>query len=112
MALLFVLVHVMIRRANAGLPIPRIRKIAGLEAIDEAIGRATEMGRPMHFTPGMSGFSPESYELLVGAPGKGSSGMVAESLGHMMIVAFLILGNIGFAGIDGGGGGSCTLVRR
>lgn len=63
-ALLFILVYVMIRRANAGLPIPRIRKIAGLEAIDEAIGRATEMGRPVHFTPGMSGFSPETYAAL------------------------------------------------
>jgi len=31
-----------------------IRKIAGLEAIDEAIGRATEMGRPILFIPGIS----------------------------------------------------------
>ncbi|MBN1945362.1 MAG: hypothetical protein JW797_06765 [Bradymonadales bacterium] len=31
-----------------------IRKIAGLEAIDEAIGRATEMGRPILFVPGIS----------------------------------------------------------
>ncbi len=30
-----------------------IRKIAGLEAIDEAIGRATEMGRPILFIPGI-----------------------------------------------------------
>ena len=30
-----------------------IRKIAGLEAIDEAIGRATEMGRPILFVPGI-----------------------------------------------------------
>ncbi|MBN1947102.1 MAG: hypothetical protein JW797_15610, partial [Bradymonadales bacterium] len=33
---------------------PFIRKIAGLEAIDEAIGRATEMGRPILFVPGIS----------------------------------------------------------
>lgn len=31
-----------------------IRKIAGLEAIDEAIGRATEMGRPILFVPGIN----------------------------------------------------------
>jgi hypothetical protein len=31
-----------------------IRKIAGLEAIDEAIGRATEMGRPILFIPGIN----------------------------------------------------------
>ncbi len=30
----------------------QIRKIAGLEAVDEAVGRATEMGRPILFVPG------------------------------------------------------------
>jgi hypothetical protein len=30
-----------------------IRKIAGLEAVDDAIGRATEMGRPILFIPGI-----------------------------------------------------------
>ncbi|MEA3296461.1 MAG: fibronectin type III domain-containing protein, partial [candidate division Zixibacteria bacterium] len=30
-----------------------VRKIAGLEAIDEAVGRATEMGRPVLFIPGI-----------------------------------------------------------
>jgi hypothetical protein len=32
-----------------------IRKIAGLEAVDEAVGRATEMGRPVIFVPGIGG---------------------------------------------------------
>lgn len=32
-----------------------LRQIAGLKAIDEAIGRATEMGRPILFTPGYGG---------------------------------------------------------
>lgn len=31
-----------------------IRRIAGLEAVDEAIGRATEMGRPILFIPGIN----------------------------------------------------------
>jgi len=31
----------------------KIRKIAGLEAVDEAVGRATEMGRPILFVPGI-----------------------------------------------------------
>ncbi|MCH7761440.1 fibronectin type III domain-containing protein [candidate division TA06 bacterium] len=31
-----------------------VRKIAGLDAIDEAIGRATEMGKPILFVPGIS----------------------------------------------------------
>ncbi len=47
------LVYIMIQRARAGQRIPEIRKIPGLEAIDEAIGRATEMGRPVHYTPGL-----------------------------------------------------------
>ncbi len=31
-----------------------IRRIAGLAAVDEAVGRATEMGRPILFVPGIS----------------------------------------------------------
>ncbi len=31
-----------------------IRKIAGLDALDEAVGRATEMGRPVLYVPGLS----------------------------------------------------------
>jgi len=31
----------------------KIRKIAGLEAVEEAVGRATEMGRPCLFIPGI-----------------------------------------------------------
>ena len=31
-----------------------IRRIAGLNAIDEAVGRATEMGRPVYMVPGLS----------------------------------------------------------
>ncbi len=31
-----------------------LRKIPGLEAVDEAIGRATEMGRPILYVPGLS----------------------------------------------------------
>ncbi|MDK9700899.1 MAG: fibronectin type III domain-containing protein [bacterium] len=32
-----------------------VRRIAGLDAIDEAIGRATEMGKPVLFAPGSQG---------------------------------------------------------
>lgn len=34
-----------------------IRRVAGIEAVDEAIGRATEMGRPILFLTGLSGVS-------------------------------------------------------
>lgn len=36
-------------------PVPRVREIAGLAAIEEAIGRATEMGRPVHYSLGIGG---------------------------------------------------------
>lgn len=34
-----------------------IRRIAGLDAIDEAVGRATEMGRPIFYSTGIGGMS-------------------------------------------------------
>jgi hypothetical protein len=40
-----------IQQAKAGKTL-FIRKIAGLEAVDEAVGRATEMGRKIFFIPG------------------------------------------------------------
>lgn len=41
-----------IRQARQGKPL-KIRPIAGLEAIEEAVGRATEMGRSCLFVPGI-----------------------------------------------------------
>jgi hypothetical protein len=41
-----------IRRANRGEEL-FIRKIAGLEAVEEAVGRATEMGKPVLYVPGI-----------------------------------------------------------
>jgi hypothetical protein len=41
-----------IARARGGKPL-KVRKIPGLEAVDEAVGRATEMGRSCLFVPGI-----------------------------------------------------------
>jgi hypothetical protein len=41
-----------IEHARKGRPL-KVRKIAGLEAVDEAVGRATEMGRSVIFVPGI-----------------------------------------------------------
>ena len=41
-----------IQMARRGKPL-KVRKIAGLEAVDEAVGRATEMGRSILFVPGI-----------------------------------------------------------
>lgn len=48
-----IFVWVLVDRARKGKKIPEIKKIAGLEAVDEAIGRSTEMGRPVSFIPGI-----------------------------------------------------------
>jgi hypothetical protein len=39
-------------QARTGKPI-RIRRIGGLDAVEEAVGRATEMGRPVLYVPGI-----------------------------------------------------------
>lgn len=43
---------------------PFIRRIQGLTAIDEAVGRATEMGRPMLCSTGLAGVSVETLQAL------------------------------------------------
>jgi Domain of unknown function (DUF6754) len=52
-ALFIFLIVFFISRAKKGLNL-FIRKIAGLAAVDEAVGRATEMGKPILFVPGLS----------------------------------------------------------
>ncbi len=52
-ALFIALVLFMIRAAKQGREL-FIRKIAGLDAIDEAVGRCTEMGKPTLYVPGIS----------------------------------------------------------
>lgn len=49
-----------IRRANSGSLNPVIRPINGLDAIEEAVGRATEMGRPVHYSIGIAGVTDQS----------------------------------------------------
>ena len=44
--------------------VPFIRRIPGLNAIDEAVGRATEMGRPVLMVPGISGFDVVTLQAL------------------------------------------------
>jgi hypothetical protein len=51
--LVSVLVVYYIRRAHAGDKL-FVRKIAGLDAIDDAVGRSTEMGRPILYSFGLS----------------------------------------------------------
>lgn len=47
----FAAVYYFMERAKKG-NLPDVRPIAGLAALDEAVGRATELGRPVFFVPG------------------------------------------------------------
>ena len=55
-ALMFVLVITYVTRAKRGAEL-YIRRISGLSAIDEAIGRATEMGKKILYIPGILSLS-------------------------------------------------------
>ena len=63
--IIFILGYVFINQAQKGKKFP-IRKIAGFEAIKEAIGRAVETGRPVHYTFAYgnlySGYAPNSWQ--------------------------------------------------
>lgn len=52
MAAFFLLVLYFMYMAQSGRK-PFVRRLAGIDAIEEAIGRATEMGRPVLFVPGI-----------------------------------------------------------
>ena len=62
-AILSVIIIVRILTAQWG-RVPSIRRIPGLNAIDEAVGRATEMGRPVLMVPGISGFDIVTLQAL------------------------------------------------
>ncbi len=53
-ALIFIAIAIFYGISRAGNSMPSIRRIAGLDAIEEAIGRATETGKPVFYTTGMA----------------------------------------------------------
>ena len=64
--LLLVLFVCCIRQARRG-NVPQIRRLPALDAIEEAVGRATEVGRPVHFSPGIIELTHErSAQTLAG----------------------------------------------
>lgn len=64
LVILFVLpLFIFIHKAKAGKKI-FIRRIPGIDAIDDAIGRSVELGRPLSFTTGLAGIGPLLYACL------------------------------------------------
>lgn len=55
-----VIVYRGITLSTTGKWTPKIRRLAGLDAVEEAVGRATEMGAPVHFSPGIGGITDDS----------------------------------------------------
>tara|TARA_B100000029_G_scaffold480710_1_gene528994 strand:+ start:1278 stop:2135 length:858 start_codon:yes stop_codon:yes gene_type:complete len=53
-----------------------------------------QSGQIVGLMGGMKGGA--EYELLVDAPGSAVQGMDAQSLGHIVIIVFIILGNLGY----------------
>lgn len=56
MLVFFALVIYFIETARSGRNL-FVRRIAGLDAVEEAVGRATEMGKPIVYVPGLGGVS-------------------------------------------------------
>jgi hypothetical protein len=53
-----------------------------------------QAGQMKGLLAGMPGAA--EYEALIGVPGIGTSGMDAQSVAHLVIVLFIVLGNIGY----------------
>jgi len=53
-----------------------------------------EAGQLVGLSGGMKGSA--DYEQLVGVPGSATQGMDAQSFGHLLIIVFIILGNIAY----------------
>ena len=54
LAFTWIVAYWMMYRASKG-HVPHVRHLAAFDSINEAIGRAAEMGKPVHFTTGHSG---------------------------------------------------------
>ena len=59
--IMFILVNIRRAKGQKGL---YIRRIAGLNAIDEAVGRSTEMGKPVLMVPGIGTLNAISVQAL------------------------------------------------
>jgi len=60
LAIIMLAVVYYIQRAKTG-KVPAVRRVPGIDAIDEAIGRAVEMGRPVFCSHGISNMRAATY---------------------------------------------------
>ena len=55
-----------VNKAKSSAPLPKLRSISGLDALDDAIGRATEMSRPVVYTMAGGGASGMAAIAILG----------------------------------------------
>jgi hypothetical protein len=86
--LLFVIVLVYVARAKKG-KVPKIRRLPALDAIEEAVGRAAEMGRPVVFSTGWGGsglYSDKGPSHMAGISALDYAARIAARTGAKLIV--------------------------
>lgn len=72
-----------------------VKMIASITAVVlPSVQQYFNSGQISGVVSGMNGAA--EYEFMVGAPGKALQGMDAQALGHLWIVALVVLGNIGY----------------
>lgn len=60
------LIYMTLSRSKGG-KVPTLNNIPGLDVLEEAVGRATELGRPVHFTTGVGKFEGATVSSLLAA---------------------------------------------
>ena len=62
-----VIIYIIHRIIKSSGELPQIRGIAAMDALDEAVGRAAETGRPLHFTEGIRARVESGYHVQLAA---------------------------------------------
>jgi len=81
-----VVILVTLFAARGGMYVPKLRKLPALDAIEEAVGRATEMGRPIIYGTGLSGLADENAaQTVAGLSVLGYTAEMAAKYGARLI---------------------------
>jgi len=72
-----------------------VRYVLGLVTVSVPIATPfVNSGQIKGLLPGLRGAA--EYEILIGAPGAAASMMDAQSMGHLVMIGFIVLGNVAF----------------
>ena len=65
--LIITVIYYMIDRARRGIEVPKVRKMAALQALREVVGRAAEQNKSIHISTGIGGLSDEWAPMTIAA---------------------------------------------